>query len=131
MNSVKVQRRFLLLALALALLLMLGGGAGSVFAGGKERALSPSQQAYLSAEQRRIEEYYVTRVARIAGVSEQQVRAALPDDKRITATVGRLLEALERHLGQPLSDAQRAEIMAVDTERRQALARVRAGASQR
>lgn len=118
--------RLLLLALALAL-----GGAGPVLAGGREAALSPSQNAYLTAEQRRIEDYYVTRVARIAGVGEQQVRAAMPDEKRITATVARLLEVLEKHLGHPLSDAQRAEIMAVDADRRQALARVRAGASQR
>jgi hypothetical protein len=94
-------------------------------------ALSPSQNAYLTAEQRRIEDYYVTRVARIAGVGESQVRAALPDEKRITATVARLLEVLEKHLGHPLSEGQRAEIMAVDAERRESLARVRAGASQR
>lgn len=120
-----VQRNLLtLLALVLAL------GVGPALAG-REAALSPSQNAYLAAEQRRIEDYYVTRVARIAGVGEARVRAALPDDKRITATVGRLLEVLEKHLGHPLSEAQRAEIMAVDAERRESLVRVRAGASLR
>jgi hypothetical protein len=117
--------------LLLLLLLALAAGVGPVSAGGKAVALSPSQNAYLTAEQRRIEDYYVTRVARIAGVGESQVRAALPDEKRITATVARLLEVLEKHLGHPLSEGQRAEIMAVDAERRESLARVRAGASQR
>ena len=129
MHAMARVRLFVFAVLALAL--ALGGGVEPARAAGKEAARSPSQDAYLTAEQRRIEDYYVIRVARITGVGESQVRAAMPDEKRITATVGRLLEVLEKHLGRALSDAQRAEIMAVDAERKQALARVRAGAVQR
>lgn len=93
--------------------------------------LSPSQAAFLKAENKRIEDYFVSRVANIVQVSPERVRQAMPDERRITVTVSRLMAVLERDLGQGLSDAQRAAIMAADDERRQALARVREGASRR
>lgn len=98
---------------------------------GQAPGLSPSQAAFLKAESRRIDDQFVARVARIVGIHPDRVRAAMPDERRITAAVSRLVAALERDLGQPLSAEQTAAIDAADAERRAALARVREGAGQR
>jgi len=93
--------------------------------------LSPSQAAFLQAENKRIEDSFVSRVARIVGISAEQVRRAMPDERRITVAVSRLVAALEMDLGQALSDEQKALILEADEERRAALVRVRQGASRR
>lgn len=82
--------------------------------------LNPSQAAYLTAENRRIEDRFVTQVAAIAKTSPERVRAAMPDDRRITTTVSRLLMALEQDLGRPLDASQRAAIIDADEARKRA-----------
>lgn len=94
-------------------------------------SLSPSQAAFLQAENKRIEDYFVTNVARIVGIDGERVRRAMPDERRITVAVSRLIAALEMDLGQALSDEQKSLILEADEERRAALVRVRQGASRR
>lgn len=120
-------------AAILAAVLALPWGAAPVLAQprGQPPALSPSQAAFLKAESRRIEDHFVERVARIVGIDPEQVRMAMPDERRITVAVSRLVAALERDRGRALSDEQKAAIHASDADRRAALARVREGASQR
>ncbi len=120
------------LALAGVVLVQWAIGAGTAFGqpagpGG----LSPSQAAFLKAENRRIEDHFVARVARIVGSRPAQVRQAMPDERRITVTVERLISALEHDLGRSLTDAEKEAIATADDERRQSLARVREGASRR
>ncbi len=91
-------------------------------------ALSPSQAAYMQAENRRIEDWFVANVARIAETTPERVRRAMPDERRITVAVSRLITALEMDLGRPLSEEQKTAIVAADDERKQALVRVREGA---
>lgn len=93
--------------------------------------LSPSQAAFLQAENKRIEDYFVTNVARLVGISDERVRRSMPDERRITVAVERLIAALEMDLGQALSEEQKALIRTADEARRAALVRVRQGASQR
>ena len=94
-------------------------------------ALSPSQAAFVTAENKRVEDYFVARVAQIVAVRPEQVRRAMPDERRITVAVSRLIAALEMDLGQPLSPEQQALIREADEERLAALARIREGASRR
>ncbi|MGL1835013.1 hypothetical protein ACKVEX_15595 [Rhodocyclaceae bacterium SMB388] len=94
-------------------------------------ALSPSQAAFVRAENKRVEDYFVARVARIVAVRPEQVRRAMPDERRITVAVSRLIAALEMDLGRPLSPEQQALIREADEDRLAALARIRGGASQR
>jgi hypothetical protein len=120
-------------AAIVAAVLALPGAAAPALAQprGQPPVLSPSQAAFLKAESRRIEDQFVERVARIVGVDPAQVRAAMPEERRITVAVSRLVDALERDLGRALSDEQKAAIHAADEARRAALARVREGAAQR
>ena len=103
----------------------------SMVASAQGGGLSPSQAAFLRAENRRIEDYFVSQVARAVGVDPERVRRAMPDEGRITVTVSRLIPMLEQDLGAPLSEEQRAAILRADEERRAALARVREGAARR
>lgn len=94
----------------------------------QQQALSPSQAAFLKAENRRIEDYFVLQVSRIVGIQPERVRRAMPDERRITVAVSRLISALEMDLGRSLTEEQTAAIVAADEERRAALLRVREGA---
>lgn len=94
-------------------------------------SLSPSQAAFLKAESRRIEDTFVARVAVIVRTQPERVRQAMPDERRITVAVSRLIAALEQDLGVSLTDEQKAAILEADEYRKQSLGRVREGASQR
>lgn len=111
-----------------AVWLMLVGGA--VFAQGP-LTLNPAQAAYLTAENRRIEDRFVAQVAAIAKTSPERVRAAMPDERRITTTVSRLVMALEQDLGRPLDASQRAAIIDADEARKNARVAAREGAARR
>lgn len=118
----------------LSLLAVLWAGALALAplpASAQQQALSPSQAAFLKAENRRIEDYFVLQVSRIVGIQPEQVRRAMPDERRITVAVSRLISALEMVLGHRLTDEQTAAIVAADEERRAALIRVREGAALR
>jgi len=91
-------------------------------------AMSPAATAFVTAANRRIEDHFVSEVARITGTSPALVRKAMPDERRITSTASRLISALEVELGAPLSPEQRAEILEADQMRKQALAQAREAA---
>ncbi|MBL8457982.1 hypothetical protein [Zoogloea sp.] len=83
--------------------------------------LTPVQAAFIQAETRRIEESFVQKVMSIAGARREQVLRAIPAKGRLTERLSRIYSSLERDLGAPLSDEQRALIFAADGERKQAL----------
>ncbi len=124
-------RAILLAVIALVLFATFAAAGTAAGRAPGEAALSPSQAAFLKAESRRIEDNFVARVAAIARTEPERVRRALPDERRITVAVPRLIAALERDLGAPLSDEQKAAIFEADAYRRDSLARIREGASLR
>ncbi|MDD2989904.1 MAG: hypothetical protein PHI64_13190 [Zoogloea sp.] len=83
--------------------------------------LTPVQAAFIQAETRRIEESFVQKVMSITGARRDQVLRAIPAKGRLTDRLARIYSSLERDLGAPLSDEQRALIFAADGERKQAL----------
>ena len=83
--------------------------------------LTPVQAAFIQAETRRIEESFVQKVMSIAGARREQVLRAIPAKGRLTDRLARIYSSLERDLGAPLSDEQKALIFAADGERKQAL----------
>ncbi len=111
--------------------LLIGCLAAALPAAHAQGALTPAQSAWAKAESRNVEDRFVAEVAAIVGVPAARVREAMPDERRITATVARLLAALEQDLGEPLGEAQKAAIHAADERRKRELAAVGARAAQR
>ncbi len=107
---------------------LLGGAATLACA---QPTLTPAQAAYVKAESRGVEDRFVAEVAGVVGVSVERVRSAMPDERRITVAVERLMAALEKDLGRPLDAAQEAAIRAADERRRRELAALRSRAMQR
>ena len=91
--------------------------------------MSPAQAAYLAAASRRIEDHFVSEVARITGTSPARVRKAMPDERRITSAASRLISALEVDLGAPLTAEQQAAILEADQARKFSLAKAREAAA--
>lgn len=94
-------------------------------------AQTPAQAAFLKAETRRIEDQFVRRVIDITRLPESQVRAAMPAEGRITDPAARVVGAIEKQLGETLSDEQKQAVARADEERRSALAAARAAAKNR
>ena len=92
-------------------------------------SMNPAQAAFLTAASRRIEDHFVSEVARITGTTPAHVRKAMPDERRITSAASRLISALEIDLGAPLSAEQQAEILEADQARKQSLAKAREAAA--
>jgi hypothetical protein len=93
--------------------------------------LTPAQVALLKRDLQRAEDQYVRQIAQIAGVSESVARRALPAKGRITDPVSRVISALERDLGKPLSDVQRAALYSAEGDYETARRRAEANASGR
>ena len=87
-----------------------------------QQAVTPVQLAYLKAETKKANDSFVKQVAKATGTTEAQVRRALPDEKRITDRLLRLISALEKDLKRPLTDEEKASITAAEDERKKALA---------
>jgi flagellar motility protein MotE (MotC chaperone) len=81
-------------------------------------AMTPVQLAYIKAETKKANDNFIKQVAKLAGATEAQVRRALPDEKRITERIPRLIAALEKDLKQALSDEQKTAIQAAEDERK-------------
>jgi hypothetical protein len=101
--------------LILACCLLLGGVAAQA------QQLTPAQMAYLKTETRKADETFVKKVASAVGVRSSVVAKEIPEHGRIADSVVRLVAGLERSLGKPLSEDQKAAIRAADTERLQAI----------
>ena len=126
MEGRSLKRAILLLMLALAM-----QPVPSVAQPAGRTAMNPAETAFVAAASRRIEDHFVSEVARITGSSPRQVRKAMPDEHRITSTATRLIAALEVELGAPLSAEQQAEIVEADRMRKRALAQAREAAGGR
>jgi hypothetical protein len=83
--------------------------------------LTPAQMAYLKTETRKADEAFVKEVARVVGVRSSVVAKEIPERGRIADSVTRLVAGLERSLGKPLSDEQKAGIRTADAQRLQAI----------
>ncbi|NMG76813.1 hypothetical protein GPA25_18835 [Aromatoleum diolicum] len=92
-------------------------------------SMNPAQAAFVAAASRRIEDHFVSEVARITGTSPARVRKAMPDERRITSAASRLISALEVDLGAPLSAEQQAAILDADQARKLSLAKAREAAA--
>jgi len=79
-------------------------------------ALTPAETAVLKRDLQKAEDQYVRKIATITGVRESAARRALPDRARITDPVNRVISALERDLGKPLSDEQKAALRNAEIE---------------
>lgn len=93
--------------------------------------LSPAQEAYVKTGIRKAQERFIRRVAQISGASEQVVQSAWPEQRRIIDPVSRMMEVLEQRMGKPLSDDQKSQIAAAETEYRRDIQRARQTARQR
>lgn len=117
--------RFGVLRHALLLLALTLPSMPMALAQSAQPAMNPAQAAFLSAASRRIEDHFVSEVARIAGITPQRVRKAMPDERRITSAASRLISALEVDLGAPLSADQQAAILEADQARKLSLGKAR------
>jgi hypothetical protein len=117
--------RLLILGLGLAVSVIAPAGAQS---SGQE-AMNPARSAFLNAANRRIEDHFVAQVARIAGITPERVRRAMPDERRITSAASRLISALEVDLGAPLTPEQQAAILEADRARKLSQAKAREAAA--
>jgi len=87
----------------------------------KPVVLTPVQAAYLKTETKKANEAFIKQVAKTAGASEPQVRRALPDEKRITDRMARLVSALEQDLKRSLSEEEKATISAAEEARKKSI----------
>lgn len=86
---------------------------------------TPAQAAFLRAESKKAVDRFVREVSAITGMSEDQIRKALPAEGRITDSGARVIAALEKQRGEPLSEEQRAGIVQADAEKKSAYFRAR------
>jgi hypothetical protein len=95
--------------------------AAALPAAAQERIYTPPQAAYLKGEIRKAQERFVDRAAGISGVPQARIRDWMPTDGRDVPPKVSILPALARERGKPLSDEERAAILAADQERFQAI----------
>jgi hypothetical protein len=79
--------------------------------------LTPAQMAYYRTETRKADDAFAKDVAKIVDVRTSVVTKLMPERGRIADPVARLISALERNLGKPLSDEQKAAIQTADVDR--------------
>lgn len=93
--------------------------------------LTPAQIAYVKTEARKADEAFVKDVAQIVDVRSSIVAKSLPERGRIADPVARLVAGLERSLGKPLTDEQKAAIQAADLARQKHVQWATANAAKR
>lgn len=125
-QGISVSRRALIL---LVVSLTIPFAQPAVAQSAAQPSMNPAQAAFLAAASRRIEDHFVSDVARITGTSPARVRRAMPDERRITSAASRLISALEVDLGAPLSAEQQSAILEADQARKQSLAKAREAAA--
>ncbi len=92
-------------------------------------APTPAQLAFVKAETKKASDQFVKQVAKASGATEPQVRRALPNEKRITERIPRLISALEKDLKRALTDEQKAAIQSAEDERKKAISDAQQAAS--
>ena len=86
---------------------------------------SPSQAAYLKGEIRRAQERFVEQAAAVSGVSADKIRQWVPTDGRDVPPKVRVVPALERERGKPMTDEERQKVLAADQARFDAIERAK------
>jgi hypothetical protein len=86
---------------------------------------SPSQAAYLKGEIRRAQERFVDQASVVSGVSADKIRQWVPTDGRDVPPKVRVIPALERERGKPMTDEERQKVLAADQARYDAIERAK------
>lgn len=103
----------------------------SLPAAAEDRVYTPAQAAYLKGEIRKAQERFVEKAAALSGVPQARIRDWMPTDGRDVPPKVSILPALARERGKPLSDEERAAILAADQERYQAIEQAKQAAPQK
>jgi len=80
-------------------------------------AYTPAQAAYLKGEIRKAQQRFVATASAISGVPQSKIKEWMPTDGRDVPPKVNILPALQRERGKPLSEQERAAILAADQER--------------
>jgi hypothetical protein len=99
--------------------------AGMAVANAEERIFRPTQAAYLKGEIKRIQNEFVARISAISGVPAARIREWVATDGRDVPPRLSIVPALQRARGKPLSDEERAQIVAADQAHFDAIARAK------
>jgi hypothetical protein len=105
--------------------------AAALAAAAQERIYTPTQAAYLKAEIRKAQERFVDKAAAVSGVPPARIRDWMPTDGRDVPPKVSILPALARERGKPLTEEERAAILAADQERFQAIEQAKQTAQQK
>jgi len=100
---------------------LLVAGLGAVHA----QPYTPSQSAFLKGEIRHAQERFVEQAAAISGVPATRIRQWVPTDGRDDPPKVRVVPALERERGTPLTEEQRQKILKADQDRYDAIERAK------
>jgi hypothetical protein len=92
---------------------------------------TPTQAAYLKAEIRKAQERFVDKAAAVSGVPQARIRDWMPTDGRDVPPKVSILPALARERGKPLTEEERATILAADQERFQAIEQAKQAAQKK
>jgi len=105
--------------------------AAALPAAAQDRIYTPTQAAYLKAEIRKAQERFVEQASALSGVPQARIRDWMATDGRDVPPKVSILPALARERGKPLSEEERAAVLAADQERFQAIERAKQAALQR
>ena len=97
----------------------------------KEQAYTPAQAAYLKGEIRRAQERFVETASAVSGVPQSKIKEWMATDGRDVPPKVNIVPALQRERGKPLSEEERARILAADQERYQAIEQAKKTAAQK
>lgn len=100
-------------------------------AAAEERIYTPTQAAYLKGEIRKAQERFVEKAAAISGVPQARIRDWMATDGRDVPPKVNILPALARERGKPLTEEERAAVLAADQERYQAIEQAKKTAPQK
>jgi len=80
-------------------------------------AYTPAQAAYLKGEIRKAQQRFVATASAISGVPQSKIKEWMATDGRDVPPKVNIIPALQRERGKPLSEEERAAILAADQER--------------
>lgn len=91
----------------------------------QDRIYTPTQAAFLKGEIRKAQERFVEQAAAISGISADKIREWVPTDGRDAPPRIRVVPALERERGKPMSEEERGRVLTADQERYNAIERAK------
>jgi hypothetical protein len=111
--------------------ILLAACACTLSAQAAERIYTPTQAAYLKGEIRKAQEQFVARVAAISGVPDRKIREWVVTDGRDVPHKVNIVPALQRERSKPFTEEERAQILAADQERYDAIEKAKQAALQK